>query len=156
MSNDDKNKDFLAYINNPMSKESIIVMYDANNIKFDRCELYGDYVQSLFKLVFETYMGDDVMNVDSQVNHFKWCWKKNVENFSNEGIRIDSLKLYDYFLQYMLEVFYSLEKKPIDYVDRVSLKLWGEIFDYSRIKTNSEMDTFIEVYKIFEKSIKMG
>lgn len=156
MSNDDKNKDFLAYINNPMSKESIIVMYDANNIKFDRCELYGDYVQSLFRLVFETYMGDDVMNVDSQVNHFKWCWKKNVENFYNEGVRIDSLKLYDYFLQYMLEVFYSLEKKPIDYVDRVSLKLWGEIFDYSRIKTNSEMDTFIEVYKIFEKSIKMG
>lgn len=156
MSNDGKNKDFLAYINNPMSKESIMVMYDANNVKFDRCELYGDYVQSLFRLVFETYMGDDFMDIDSQIKHFKWCWKKNIENFSNEGIRIDSLKLYDYFLQYMLEVFYSLEKKPIDYVDRVSLKLWGEIFDYTRIKTNSEMDTFIEVYKIFEKSIKMG
>jgi len=155
MSSDGKNRDFFSYINNPMSKESIMVMYDANNVKFDRCELYGDYVQSLLRLIYETYLGDDVTNTtNSQVNHFKWCWNKNVSNFTSEGIVIDSVKLYDYFLQYMLEVFYSLEKKPIDYIDRVSLKLWGEIFDYTKIKTNSEMDTFIEIYKLMDASLK--
>jgi hypothetical protein len=55
----------------------------------------------------------------------------------------------------MLEVFYSSEKKPSDYVDTGSLKLWNDIFDYTKSKTNSEMDTFIEVYQLFEKSIKM-
>ena len=151
----DKNRNFLAYINNPMSKESIMVIYDANNVKFDRCELYGDFVHSLLRIAFETYMGDDVTDIESQIKHFTWCWNKNIENFMTEGIAINCLKLYDYFLQYMLEVFYSSEKKPSDYVDTGSLKLWDDIFDYTKSKTNSEMDTFIEIYKLFEKSIKM-
>ena len=151
----DKNRNFLAYINNPMSKESIMVIYDANNVKFDRCELYGDFVHSLLRIAFETYMGDDVTDIESQIKHFTWSWNKNIENFMTEGIAINCLKLYDYFLQYMLEVFYSSEKKPSDYVDTGSLKLWDDIFDYTKSKTNSEMDTFIEIYKLFEKSIKM-
>jgi hypothetical protein len=151
----EKNRNFLAYINNPMSKESIMVIYDANNVKFDRCELYGDFVHSLLRIAFETYMGDDVTDIESQIKHFTWCWNKNIENFMTEGIAINCLKLYDYFLQYMLEVFYSSEKKPSDYVDTGSLKLWDDIFDYTKSKTNSEMDTFIEVYQLFEKSIKM-
>jgi hypothetical protein len=60
-----------------------------------------------------------------------------------------------YFLEYMLEVFYSSEKKLIDYTDKISLKLWCEIFDYDKLKTNSDMDTFIEIYKIFDKSLKI-
>ena len=151
----EKNRNFLAYINNPMSKESIMVIYDANNVKFDRCELYGDFVHSLLRIAFETYMGDDVTDIESQIKHFTWCWNKNIENFMTEGIAINCLKLYDYFLQYMLEVFYSSEKKPSDYVDTGSLKLWDDIFDYTKSKTNSEMDTIIEIYKLFEKSIKM-
>jgi hypothetical protein len=71
-----------------------------------------------------------------------------------EGIRFDGIKLQEYFLEYMLEVFYSSEKIEGDYTDADSLKLWNEIFDYTKLKTHSEMDTFIEIYKIFEKSLK--
>lgn len=153
MSNDEKHRNFLAYINNPMSKESIAFIYDANNIKFDRCELYGDFVDSLLRLLFHTYMGDDFTNLESQIKHFNWCWNKNIENFIKEGIVINNPKLYDYYLQYMLEIFYSSENKPLDFVDKVSLKFWNDIFNYTKIKTNSEMDTFIEIYKLFENSI---
>jgi hypothetical protein len=55
----------------------------------------------------------------------------------------------------MLEVFYSSEKKLIDYTDKTSLKLWYEIFDYNKLKTNSEMDTFIEIYKLMDASLKI-
>jgi hypothetical protein len=53
MSDKDKDRNFLAYINNPMSKESILVIYDANNVIFEKCELYSDFVQSLLRLIFD-------------------------------------------------------------------------------------------------------
>jgi hypothetical protein len=151
---DNKNKKFLDYIKNPMSKESISVIYDANNIKFEKCELYGDFVQSLLILVFDTYMGDDSTNPEQQIKHFNWCWEKNVLNFKEEGIFFDSDDLKVYFLEYLLEIFYVSEKNEFDYTDNESLRLWNTIFDYTKLKTKSEMDTFIEIYKIFEKSLK--
>ena len=39
MDNNDR-QNFLAYINNPMSKESITILYASNNIKYEKCELY--------------------------------------------------------------------------------------------------------------------
>ena len=148
---------FLAYINNPMSKESIAVLYGAHNIKFEKCELYNDFVQSLLIIAFDTYMGDDVTNIDEQLQHFQWCWKKNARNFKLEGFTFESDKLHDYFLEFMLEVFYSYkEKKQFDFTDKGLLRIWSDIFDYTKIKTNSDIDTLIEIYVIFEKSLKIA
>ena len=154
MGENSKHKNFLAYINNPMSVESIMVIYDANNVTFQKCELYSDFVQSLLRIVFDTYMGDDVTDLVGQTKHFKWCWERNIQSFNEEGFNFQDNKLYDYFLEFMLEVFYSSEKKGLDYMDANTIKLWFDIFDYSKIKTNSEMDTFIEIYRIFENSLK--
>lgn len=156
MDDEFKKRNFLAYINNPMSRESMVILYDANNIKFERCELYGDFVQSLLRLAFDTYMGDDVTSIEQQTKHFKWCWDRNIENFSKEGIVFSNPKLYDYFLEYMLEVFYSTEKKEEDFTDKISIRLWHDIFSFNQVKTNSDMDTLIEIYKIFDKSMKMA
>src|SRR6478609_3366581 len=98
---------FLAYINNPMSRESVEILYEANNIKFEKCDLYGDFVQSLLMLVFNTYMGDEYTNLDNQFKHFEWCWDKNIKNFEEEGIFFNNMKLYNYFLEFVFEVFYS-------------------------------------------------
>jgi hypothetical protein len=145
---------FLAYIHNPISKESIAVIYASNNIKYEKCELYSDFVQSLLMLAFDTYMGDDVMGVEDQKKHFKWCWDKVIENFKEEGISIKSDKLYDYFLEFMLEVFYTYDgKKPYDFTDEGVLKIWSDVFTYDKSKTQADMDTLVEIYKIFEKSL---
>lgn len=150
-----KKDNFLDYINTPMSKESITMLYNANNIKFEKCELYSDFVQSLLRLAFDTYLGDDVTSSEEQINHFKWCWIKNKANFAKEGLFFDNKKLYDYFLEFMLEVYYtSLEKNQFENPDKALLKLWFNIFDYSRVKTHSDVDTLVEIYKIFEKSLK--
>lgn len=146
---------FLAYINNPMSKESIAILFDTNNIKFEKCELYGDFVQSLLMIVFNTYLGDDITNIDEQFNHFEWCWNKNVRNFEEEGIYFNNPKLYNYFLEFMLEVFYSYpDKNKYDFTDKGTLRIWKDIFNYTSIKTNSDVDTLIEIYQLFEKSLK--
>lgn len=149
------NKNFLAYVNTPMSKESIGVIYDANNIRYEKCVLYNDFVQSLLRLAFNTYLGDDVTDIKEQLTHFKWCWDKNIANFNLEGIIFDSKILYEYFFEYMFEIFYSCkDKNNLEYIDKISLNMWADIFNYTKLKSNSDLDTLVEIYKIFEKAHK--
>ncbi len=156
MDKNHKKNDFLAYINKPMSKESIAMLYDANNIRFEKCELYSDFVQSLLHLIFDTYLGDSVTCPKEQINHFKWCWDTNVMRFIEEGLVFENERLYNYFLEFMLEVFYtSPEKNNITDVDKLLLNLWINIFDFSKIKTHSDMDTLIEIYQLMEISLKI-
>ena len=42
MYNIEKTRKLLNYINNPMSREGINVLYSANNINYDRCQLYSE------------------------------------------------------------------------------------------------------------------
>ena len=156
MINNQKALDLLRYINTPLSKQSIEILYVANNIKYEKCELYNDFIQSLIVIIFDTYMGDDITNEQEQVNHFNWCWNKNVENFKKEGIYIQDNKLKNYFLQFMLEVFYSLNEKENSPNSQENLsKLWSYVFDFNNLKSKSDIDTLIEVYKMFENSIKI-
>ena len=152
---DNKHKSFLTYINKPISREATIILYDANNIKYEKCELYGDFTQSLLRLIFNTYLGDDVTNLEQQNKHFKWCWDKNIDNFKKEGIDFESPKLYNYFLESTLVVFYSaIDKKNQDYTDKELLKIWYGIFDYNKIKTSSDIDTLVEIYLLFEHTLQ--
>ena len=146
-------KNLLTHIYKPMSLDSMKFIYEANQIKYDRCKIYGDFVQSLLTLIFDTYMGDDVTDTRHKVKHFKWCWEKTLLDFKNEGITLFSEKLYNYFSDYMIEFFYNV-KKPFYYVDDLSLKIWSNVFDYGKPKTNYEMDTLVEIYLIFENSLK--
>lgn len=155
MNKSNKTIKLLSYINNPMSKEGIAVLYTANNIRFERCELYSDYIQSLLALVFDTYMGDDITDSIQQINHFKWCWGKNKDNFIKEGVNIDDPRLYSYFLEFMMEVYYPLTKKmENDNIHSNIFKLWKYVLDYNTQKSNADMDTMIEVYKLFDNSLK--
>lgn len=150
-----KKHSFLDYINTPMSKESITMLYSANNVRFEKCQLYNDFVQSLLQLAFSTYLGDDVTSVEQQIKHFKWCWDKNISNFADEGIIFNNPRLYDYFFEFMIEVYYhSTEKLNNKNIEKELLILWDNIFDYNRVKTKSEIDTMIKIYLIFEKSLK--
>lgn len=147
--------ELLSYINTPMSKESINVLYTANNIRYERCQLYNDFIQSLILLVFDTYLGDEITDKQEQRNHFKWCWDKNIENFSRENIHIESPKLFSYYMDFMLEVYYPITNKLENKaVHRNILNLWTYVFNYTNKKTKSDMDTLIEVYKLFDQAVK--
>jgi hypothetical protein len=143
--------DFTSYEN---YKHQIEIWYRAYNISREKMELFHDFLISLNELVENTYLGSDVILTDDDIKgHFNWCWDKNINNFKNEVFLFENQKLYEYFLEYSIQVFYSVEKN-IDYSDKNSLIFWNELFDYSKNKTNSEIDTFIEIYKIIEKAQK--
>jgi hypothetical protein len=100
-------------------------------------------------------MGDEITDSEQQKHHFKWCWDKNVLNFKDEGIHIHSEKLFNYFHEFMMEIFYTLNDKINQENFYETLQtLWLNIFDYNGVKTNADMDTLIQVYKLFEKSHK--
>lgn len=156
MANKNKTLELFNYINKPMSKESITILYNANNITHEKCELYSDFIQSLILLIFDTYMGDEITSKEEQKNHFKWCWNKNIENFKKEGIDVASTKLYNYFLEFMVDVYYSSSKKDENPNIRLNtIKLWLYIFDYNNVKSKSDIDTLIEVYKLFNTAVQV-
>lgn len=158
MENINKTLEFLSYIKSPLSEGSITVLLSANNIKYERSQLYGDFILSLLSLVFDTYMGDDITNEVDRVNHFKWCWDKNIENFKEEGIYFTDVKeVYDYFLEFMYEVYYSITNKDSKPQIPISIfALWERLFSYNTVKSRSDVDNFIEVYKLLDKSLKKG
>jgi hypothetical protein len=147
---------FMNYITSPLSDDSIAILYSTNNVKFDRVNLYLDFVMSLFNIVFDTYLGDDITSQEQQINHFEWCWDKNIVNFKKEDINFeDNDELKYYFREFTLEVFYNLDDKDNNpNVHRNILNLWSHIFNYKGIKSRADVDSFIEIYNIFDKSLK--
>lgn len=153
-----KNIEFMNYISKPLTEDSITILYSTNNIKFDRVSLYLDFILSFLTLTFDTYLGDDVMTVDDKIKHFNWCWNKNIYNFKKEDIEfIDNKDLKNYFMEFMIEIYYNLEgKENNNNVNDNIINLWKHIFNYNGVKTRADIDSFIDIYNIFDKSLKIN
>ena len=145
--------DFIEYISKPMKKEDILLLYKINNVIPERSELYLDFTHSLYDLVITTYLGDEVMDANSIKEHFDWCWKKVIESFQKEKIYFESVELYNYFFTLFLESFYTEVDKSEKNVNKL-LEFLQDIFEYSVTKTLSELEAFIDLYKIFDRSLQ--
>jgi hypothetical protein len=145
--------DFIEYISKPMKKEDILLLYKINNVTPERSALYLDFTHSLYDLIVTTYLGDEVMDNDSIKQHFDWCWKKVIESFQKEKIYFESIELYNYFFTLFLESFYTEVDKSEKNVNKL-LEFWQDIFEYSVTKTLSELEAFIDLYKIFDRSLQ--
>jgi hypothetical protein len=155
MLNNKNNIKFMNYISTPLTDDSITILYTTNNVKFDRVTLYLDFILSFLYITFDTYLGDDVMSDSDQLNHFNWCWETNIENFKKENIYfIDNKELRNYFKEFMFEIYYKLEGKENSNVNENIITLWKHIFNYKGVKSRADIDSFIDIYNIFDKSLK--
>ena len=145
--------EFIKYITTPLTIEEMNLLYKANNVKYDKCELYHDFILSLNKLIVETFLGDDVINSEENIkNHFNWCIEKIFNNFKEENIIFDEWDdLKNYFYNFYIELFYNINNKN-EAIEKLN-KLPILSFDYGRIKTRSDMDVLLELYRLFEKSL---
>jgi len=156
MSNKRNAEEFLNYIRTPLSQNSLNVLYSANHIKYERCQLFSDFIESLIIKLIDTYMGDSFTKPQQRIEHFKWCWDENKKDFSNENINLkESQELFYYFQQFMVESFYKLTDKDeiIGSVKERLIRLWNYILSYTTNKTRSDFDTFLDVYRLFEKTL---
>ena len=145
--------EFIKYISTPLTEEEMILLYKANNINYNKCSLFYDYIVSLNNKVCDTFLGDDVINSEKDIlSHFLWCFKDVIKDFKEEGIIFDDIReLREYFYNFYIEVFYNYNNKT-DVLEKLN-KLPEFSFVYQRIKTRSDMDVLIELYRLFEESL---
>ena len=84
-----ENSEFMNYITNPLTSDQMNLLYKANDIKFDRCNLYYDFIKSLNKVIVDTYLGSEYISTEREVKeHYLWCFNKVVSNFKEEQILV--------------------------------------------------------------------
>ena len=152
----DKNVDkFLKYMSKPLTKKNLDLVYTSNNIVFERAELYRDFILTLNDLILTTYLGDAFTNAKERVNHFNWCWNSTAEALNHPQINFtDNVDCKKYFINFYFDVFYDMDKiAEEDNINKINL-VWETIFNYNIEKPRTDLDTFLTLYRVFEKSYK--
>lgn len=143
-----KNK-YIDYYSKPLTQEQLNYLNKLNDVTIEKVEIFRDFTTSLFYIVYRTYLGDDVIiNNDDILNHFNWCWSKAIHNFNQENIFFNEKgEHYYYFNNYFITKFYTCENKDNILLEDI-VEYWSNIFSIDQIKTRSQYDIFIELYKL--------
>lgn len=138
-----------------LTVQDIDFILEKNNITFENTNLYLDFTVSLYTLIFDTYMGDEIMGSESRLKHFEWCWNKNIGNFKKEGVYFnDDYDFRTFFSNYAYQLFYLLgDDKTSKTTYENIVRLWGIIFDFTSIREKENMDSFIKMYNLFHKNL---
>tara|TARA_R100000908_G_scaffold59830_1_gene36640 strand:+ start:5552 stop:6034 length:483 start_codon:yes stop_codon:yes gene_type:complete len=149
-------KEFFNYVSAPITDDFRDMSFKVHNIIPEKTELYHEILISLFDILFDTYLGEEIINTENKSReHFEWCWNKNKDNFKKEKIFFnEEEEILDYFTQFALESFYNEDFNKIGEIETKIRWFWNKCFDYSSTRTRSELDILVEVYKLFEKSLK--
>jgi len=143
---------FFKYVTQPLSREDMNLWVKAHNINVSKVSLFGDYLNSLYNLVEDTYLGIDVIKTDKEITgHFNWCWEKTINNFKKENIIFNTEGThYDYFFHFFYESFYN--KKNDEHLEKLRYFL-TILFILHTSKTKSELDMLYEVYVLLNESL---
>lgn len=134
-------------------KYQIDIWFKAYNISIEKLTLFYDFQISLFQIVEETYLGNDIMVLQKhQREHFTWCWNKVITNFSKEKIFFKNHDLlFEYFWNFYYEAYYL---NQLNNVKIRILEYFKILFDFNHIKTRSEIDVLTELYKLMNETLK--
>lgn len=150
---------FFNYITKNLDPEEVDVWFKVNNIIPEKMELYYDLSYSLYLLIQKTYLGsyEDnsetkvVMSQEDNVKHFKWCWKKTLDNFKKENIIFDEEgEHYNYFFSLFSEIYYNQNKDNI----RNSIDVFfNDLFSREKPFTQVDLDLIYNIYKSLDKNL---
>jgi hypothetical protein len=147
------------YISKQVDPEEVDIWFKVNNIIPEKMELYYDFCYSLFSLMVTTYLGGSaetsetgvIMNEEENLQHFKWCWSKNIENFKREEINFnDEGEHFNYFYTLFTEVFYTQKREDL----RNSINdFFNDLFNREKPFTQVDLDLVYNLYKSLDKNI---
>lgn len=152
-------KEFFNYITRPVSSDEVDVWFRANNILFEKLELFSDFSLSLYEIMMDTYLGIDQDSTETRINltqedndnHFKWCWNRVIANFDKEGIYfIHDGEHYEYFQSFFNDTFYDKEDPRLR--DSIG-KFFNELFSPKMPFTSSDLDMVLTIYRLLDKNI---
>jgi hypothetical protein len=147
---DNKKEDHITF---ETYKDQIEIWYKAHNIIREKAELYYDFLFSLLNIIDETYLGPDVIKSnEDMMNHFTWCFNKVIFNFEQERIYFINKSIYfDYLWTFFYKGYYmcSIENK-----NEVLHGYFNVLFNFNKVKTPIELESFTDLYKIFDQNLK--
>ena len=137
----------------PLSKIETELIYNSNNVIYERSDLYLDFILTLDDLIETTYLGHDMLNHKDRINHYNWCYNKTCDLLNTKTIKFnDNDSVYVYLLDNYLESFYDDSNKVVIHMK----KIWEHIFDYNVKKSTPEINTYLNIYKAFEISYQQS
>jgi hypothetical protein len=132
----------------------ILKKFKSHGILKERVELYRDFSLNLLYKIYDTYLGIEYIKTKKDAaGHYNWCFGKVLDEFDEQELDFyGNDELYDYFLEYYIDQFYSLRNQPKIHVHK---KTWTEIFDYKKTnKKTNEFEVLVELYVIFDNSLE--
>jgi len=153
-------ENFFNYISKPVHPDDVQVWLSINNIIPEKVELYSDFTSSLYKLILNTYLGEEDNSKESNIKlteedntkHFDWCWKKTIENFNKENVKFYSKgEHYDHFKSFFDEVYYNQKEQKVK--DQIGV-FFEDLFDLKKPFTKSDIDMLTDLYKSLDKNLK--
>jgi len=144
--------EFYKYITEPIPEKELQLWFKANDILFEKSELFFYFIKSLYLNIEKTHLGHDVIITEEEkTNHFDWCWKKTIESFEQEKIFFNEDGTHkEYFMDFFYESFYNEDKLP---ALKNPTNFFDSLFSLANKKTKSELDIFTEIYKTMDKNL---
>jgi hypothetical protein len=153
-------ENFFNYISKPVHPDDVQVWLNINNIIPEKVDLYFDFTSSLYRLILNTYLGEEDNSKESNIKlteedntkHFDWCWKKTIENFNKENVKFYSKgEHYDHFKSFFDEVYYNQKEQKVK--DQIGV-FFEDLFDLKKPFTKSDIDMLTDLYKSLDKNLK--
>lgn len=137
----------IIYATTKLDQLSVEMALQANGITFEKSQIYSDFVMHLINTCFNTYPGDNVMDKQSDMNHFNWCFDKSKSIFNKYGL-IPSDKLKLFMKDFMFDLYYSSDDKVM--AKDTTTMFFRDLFDHRQPKTMADIECFIGIYLIFQ------
>jgi hypothetical protein len=146
-------EDYLNLVKAEPNKIELENWYKHHGMTYEKMELYRDFIISLFQLIEETYLGDDIINNDIDIdNHFNWCFNTIISNFKKENIKFSIKGSHrDYMHVFCINSIYNeynIEKNKLIY------EFFRHLFNPLTLKKNMELSVLAEIYKMFDLNLK--
>lgn len=83
-----------------------------NNINTQKVFIYKNFVTYVHRLMFESYVGDEFMNEESQNAHYDFCWDETAKQLDFIGVDFSSkTNAREWFKKIAFRLFYKVTSK---------------------------------------------
>lgn len=150
-------ENFFNWMVKPVPDDEVTIWFNINNMHYEKMDLFGDILKSLFYIIDDTYLGNNTitdmkidLSYEDKQKHFDWSWDEMINDFKKENIIINSKGGHkDYVKTFFLETFYSTD---VSFKENVPLLLLN-MFDHEVPFSKSDLEILTEIYKLFDKNI---
>jgi hypothetical protein len=153
-------ENFFNYVTKPLKPEDVEIWFRANDIIYEKLDLFSDFSHTLYLVMSETYFDEDQTPKETKVylsdedkeNHFKWCWNKTINIFKEEDINFKvEGEHYTYFKTFFDDIFYNQKEPTV----KESIDIFfNDLFNLDKPFTKSDLDMVSNIYKLLDKNLE--